>query len=161
MYIHVPKEKRAKLEPSGKKGVFVGYSDYSKAYRVYISGQRHIEVNRDVIFHEEAVFHKVLELSTEDEVSALEFPNSEIQREEEKFEDQIPYVSANNENASKELLKVPPYKRRSTWYQEMVQEGEKHKAPLRISKERLQKYSGLMGQLDITEPPSCKEATSQ
>ena len=25
VYIHVPKEKRAKLEPSGKKGIFVGY----------------------------------------------------------------------------------------------------------------------------------------
>ena len=32
MYVHVPKEKRAKLEPSGKKGIFVGYSDCSKAY---------------------------------------------------------------------------------------------------------------------------------
>ena len=49
VYVHVPKEKRAKLEPSGKKGLFVGYSDCSKAYRVYIPGQRYIEVNRDVI----------------------------------------------------------------------------------------------------------------
>lgn len=32
MYIHVPKEKRSKPEPSGKKGVFVGYSETSKAY---------------------------------------------------------------------------------------------------------------------------------
>ena len=32
VYVHVPKEKRAKLEPSGKKGIFVGYSDCSKAY---------------------------------------------------------------------------------------------------------------------------------
>jgi hypothetical protein len=31
VYIHVPKEKRKKMEPSGKKGVFVGYSDKSKA----------------------------------------------------------------------------------------------------------------------------------
>ena len=86
----MPKEKRAKLEPSGNKGIFIGYSDCSKAYRVYIPGQRHIEVSRDVIFHEEAVFRKTLELSTEDEVPPLEFPDSEIQREEEEFEDQIP-----------------------------------------------------------------------
>ena len=66
VYVHVPKEKRAKLEPSGKKGIFVGYSDCSKAYRVYIPGQRYIEVNRDVIFHEEAVFRKTLEISLED-----------------------------------------------------------------------------------------------
>ena len=38
VYVHVPKEKRAKLEPSGKKGLFVVYRDCSKAYRVYIPG---------------------------------------------------------------------------------------------------------------------------
>ena len=30
VYIHVPKEKRMKLEPSGKKGIFVGYSDLQR-----------------------------------------------------------------------------------------------------------------------------------
>jgi hypothetical protein len=29
-------EKRTKLEPSSMKGLFVGYSETSKAYRVYI-----------------------------------------------------------------------------------------------------------------------------
>ena len=86
MYIHVPKEKRAKLEPSGKKGIFFGYSDCSKAYQVYIPGQRHIEVSIDVIFHEEAVFRKTLELSSENTIAPLEFLNSEIQREEEEFD---------------------------------------------------------------------------
>jgi hypothetical protein len=32
VYLHVPKEKRFKLEPSGRKGTFVGYSESSKAY---------------------------------------------------------------------------------------------------------------------------------
>ena len=27
VYIHIPKEKRTKLGPSGRKGIFVGYSD--------------------------------------------------------------------------------------------------------------------------------------
>jgi hypothetical protein len=31
IYIHVPKEKMTKMEPSGKKGVFVGYNENSKA----------------------------------------------------------------------------------------------------------------------------------
>jgi hypothetical protein len=35
IYTHVPKEKRTKLDPSGKKGIFVGYSESSKAYRIY------------------------------------------------------------------------------------------------------------------------------
>jgi hypothetical protein len=36
IYIHIPKEKRTKLEPSGKEGTFVGYREISKSYRVYI-----------------------------------------------------------------------------------------------------------------------------
>jgi hypothetical protein len=38
VYIHVPKEKRTKMEPSAKKRVFVGYSEKSKAYRIYVPG---------------------------------------------------------------------------------------------------------------------------
>ena len=31
VYIHIPKEKRTKLDPSGKKGMFFGYCEVSKA----------------------------------------------------------------------------------------------------------------------------------
>jgi hypothetical protein len=58
VYFHVPKEKRSKLDPSGKKGTFVGYSESSKAYRIYIPGQRQIEVSKDVIFEEEIAFRR-------------------------------------------------------------------------------------------------------
>jgi hypothetical protein len=40
IYFHVPKEKRSKLDPSRRKGTFVGHSESSKAYWIYISGQR-------------------------------------------------------------------------------------------------------------------------
>jgi hypothetical protein len=52
VFIHIPKEKRNKLEPSGKKGIFVGYCEVSKAFRIYIPGHRHIEISRDVTFDE-------------------------------------------------------------------------------------------------------------
>ena len=54
--IHVPKEKRTKLDPSGRKGTFVGYGEYLKAYKIYIPGQRQIKVSRDVTFEEEIAF---------------------------------------------------------------------------------------------------------
>jgi transposase InsO family protein len=57
-YIHVPKEERSKLEPSDRKGTFVGYSESSKAYQIYISGQRQIKVSRDVSFEEKFAFRK-------------------------------------------------------------------------------------------------------
>ena len=58
IYIHVPKEKRTKLDPSGRKGTFVGYSESSKAYWIYIPVQRQIEVSRDVTFEEEVAFKR-------------------------------------------------------------------------------------------------------
>jgi hypothetical protein len=67
VYIHVPKEKRTKMEPSGKKGGFVGYSENSKAYRIYVPGQRKIEVSINVTFHEEATFKKSKELQQDSE----------------------------------------------------------------------------------------------
>jgi hypothetical protein len=56
--VHVPKDKRSKLDPSSKKGIFFGYSETSKAYRVYIPSQRQIETSRDVTFDEDATFSR-------------------------------------------------------------------------------------------------------
>jgi hypothetical protein len=58
LFIHIPKEKRNKLEPSGKKGIFVGYCEVSKAFRIYIPGHHHIEISRDVTFDEDATLKK-------------------------------------------------------------------------------------------------------
>jgi hypothetical protein len=87
VYIHVPKEKRSKLEPSGRKGTFVGYSESSKAYQIYISGQRQIEVSRDVSFEEEVAFRKSrrshIETDSEREEEMVSSPPhpSAVQRE--------------------------------------------------------------------------------
>ena len=48
VYIHIPNEKRTKLYPSRKKGIFVGYSETSKAYRIYFPGVKKINMSRDV-----------------------------------------------------------------------------------------------------------------
>ena len=58
MYIHIPKEKRTKLDPSGKKGIFVGYSESSKAYRIYFPGYKKIDISRDVTFDEDTAYNK-------------------------------------------------------------------------------------------------------
>ena len=58
VYIHILKEKRAKLDPSGKKGIFVGYSESSKAYRIYFLGFKKIDISRDVTFDEDLSYNK-------------------------------------------------------------------------------------------------------
>ena len=53
IYIHVSVEKRTKLDPSSRKGLFVCYNETSKVYKVYILEQRKIVVSRDVKFEED------------------------------------------------------------------------------------------------------------
>ena len=86
VYIHIPKEKRSKLDPSGKKGLFVGYSEQSKAYRIYIPRYHKIEISRDVTFDEDSTFRKsrkYKEDEEEDEIPKnIKIPN-EVSVEEE------------------------------------------------------------------------------
>ena len=58
VYVHIPKEKRTKLDPSRKKGIFFGYCEVSKAFRIYIPGFHHMEISRDVTFDEEAALKR-------------------------------------------------------------------------------------------------------
>lgn len=58
VYFDVEKYKRNKVEVFGKKGTFVGYSEDSKAYRIYVRSQRNIEFIRDVTLNEEAALGK-------------------------------------------------------------------------------------------------------
>ena len=58
MYIHIPKEKRTKLNPLGKKGIFVGYSEILKAYRIYSLGYKKIDISGDVTFDEDTTYNK-------------------------------------------------------------------------------------------------------
>ena len=66
------------MEPSGKKGVFVGYNESSKAYKIYVLGQRHIDVSKDVTFHEEAAFRRSKELQFDINMEEHENPSIEI-----------------------------------------------------------------------------------
>jgi hypothetical protein len=75
VYFHIPKDKRKKLEPSGNKGIFVGYNESSKAYRIYILEQHKVEVSRDVTFNENMAFKKSIEETIEEE--EYEEPNEE------------------------------------------------------------------------------------
>lgn len=50
--VHIPKEKRTKLEPKSLECILLGYSSESKACRLYNKATKSIEISRDVIFFE-------------------------------------------------------------------------------------------------------------
>ena len=60
------KEKRTKLDPSGKKGIFVGYYESSKAYRIYFPGFKMIDISRNVTFDEGSTYNKSRQRPAED-----------------------------------------------------------------------------------------------
>ena len=52
-YSLVPDEKRGKLDDKSEKCIFVGYSERSKAYKLYNPITKKTIIGRDVIFNEE------------------------------------------------------------------------------------------------------------
>jgi hypothetical protein len=165
VYVHVPKEKRSKLDPSGKKGIFVGCNETSKAYQVYIPGHQQIETSRDFTFNEDATFSKSRQHHS-DEVhdEELEAPrvidtdagNDVVLEDHDMEEPQIPVESSQEMNTKK---------RRTAWARKIIQDAEKHGAPdgSRESK-RPQPYSSyvalLSGIIDV-EPTSYEEVAKK
>jgi hypothetical protein len=58
VYIHVPMEKRKKMEPSLYKGIFVGYNKTSKDYRIFIPIKRKTFVRIYIKFKENLAYQK-------------------------------------------------------------------------------------------------------
>ena len=124
MYIHIPKEKRTKLDPSGKKGIFVGYSKSLKAYRIYFPGFKKIDISGDVTFDEDSAYIKSRKKHAEEPEEA-EAPrihdtimNEETQEEDREFEEpQRPIDPPQEKN---------PHKRKPAWVQEIIQGTERY-----------------------------------
>jgi hypothetical protein len=51
-YVHVPNEKRSKLDPKADKCIFIGYSLEQKGYRCFNPSIWKLQVCRDVVFDE-------------------------------------------------------------------------------------------------------------
>ena len=71
IFVHIPKEKITKLDPSRKKGIFVGYCEVSKAFRIYILGYHHMEISRDVTFDEGTTLKKSRKCQLEEHMKKL------------------------------------------------------------------------------------------
>ena len=134
MYIHIPKEKRTKLDPSGRKGIFVGYSESSKAYRIYFPGFKKIDIRRDVTFDEDTAYNKSRKRPAEDP-EELEAPRihgttmKEVtQEEDQEFEEPQEHVDPPQEKNS--------HKRKPAWVQQAIQGAERYGVPEENHRER-------------------------
>lgn len=69
--VHIPNERRKKLDPKSSACILLGFSSESKAYRLYDQSKRKIVVSRDVIFIECPQTVQVIENSNENFNSVL------------------------------------------------------------------------------------------
>jgi hypothetical protein len=171
VFIHIPKEKRNKLEPSGKKGIFVGYCEVSKAFRIYIPGHHHIEISRDVTFDEDGVLKKSrrchLEEVYEEEPVIPRTAMREVPRAAERERE---VVTSPDEKIPEDHdvieAQEPPHmrilhKRKPAWARELIQDGEKYGVPEGTSRQvkrpkPFSSYTNLMCDL-LEEEPTCVE----
>jgi hypothetical protein len=128
VFVHILKHKRTKLGPLGKKGIFFGYCEVSKAFKIYIPGYHDIDISRDVTFDEDATLKKSrrcqLEEVYEEEPIAPRVaepvrevtvsPDDEIQEDHDMIESQEPPQM------------MISHKRTLAWVRELIQYGEKY-----------------------------------
>ena len=113
--------------------IFMGYSESSKAYRIYFPGFKKINISRDVTFDEDLAYNKSKKRPTE-EPEEIEVPrihdttmNEENQEEGREIEPQEPVDPPQEKNS---------HKRKPSWVREAVQGAERYGAPEEKHRER-------------------------
>jgi hypothetical protein len=96
---------------------FIGYSETSKAYRIYILKHRHIDISMDVTFDEETTFRKSRESHMDEDREEQEDPKATMMIESTPEEHILEY---HNEIVEPEISLDPPkevkvMKKRPTW----------------------------------------------
>ena len=120
VYLHLSKEKRTKLDPSIKKGIFVGHCEVSKAFMIYILGFRHTNISRDVTFNEETTLKKSRRCQLE-EVHEEDVPPRMVEVEPS------PVIVAYEDHDMLEPQEPPTMdisrKRKPSWVREIIHEA--------------------------------------
>ena len=103
--------------------MFVGYSETSKAYRVYVPGQREVEICHDVTFYEYDSLRKVV-------VNILTFEEDHEARpgnQEEPKDETMPDV----EGPMDPIDPPPSLGKRPSWLRDTLEDAEGHAAQKR------------------------------
>jgi hypothetical protein len=117
VYIHLLVEKRTKLEPSDRNGLFVGYSETSKVYRVFIPEHMKTIVSQDVNIEEDFTSrksHALILVIEDEEQKAL------------KVELGLPVISKATQQPSGEEGEIGPPStsiRRPQWFSQTLRDA--------------------------------------
>jgi hypothetical protein len=153
----------------------VGYCEVSKAFRIYIPGHCHIEINKDATFDEDAALKKSrkcqLEEVYEEEPVIPRVAESvrEVPRAAEPVREVVtsPDEEILEDHGVVEFQEPPQrtisHKRKPAWARELIQDGEKYGVPEGTTKhvkrpKPFSSYMALMCDLLEKEPTYFEEA---
>jgi len=66
-YVHVPDEKRSKLDPKAEKCIFIRYFLEQKGYRCFNPSTQKLQVSKDVVFNEMINWYSPLKITEDGE----------------------------------------------------------------------------------------------
>jgi hypothetical protein len=75
-YVHVPDEKRSKLDLKVEKCILIGYSLEQKEYRCFNPSTRKLQVSRDVVFDEMVSWYPPLKIAEDGEATNGDVPSN-------------------------------------------------------------------------------------
>lgn len=161
IYFHVPKEKRRKLGASGKNGIFVGYSENSKGYRIYVASQKEVETSHDVTFNEDIALRNInnLPILTKDK-------EADTGNQGEKEDETMPDVNEPMDPIYPLPHELYSSQRRPSCLRKTLKDFERHIAPRGTFHEskksnRYQGYLTTMSTIIQNEPSSFEEVMNQ
>ena len=113
----------------------MGYCEVSKAFRIYILGHHHIEINMDVTFDEDVALKKSKICQLEEEPVIPNTAMKEVPRTAEPVREVItsPDEELLEDHDIVEVQEPPQmtilHKRKPAWARELIQDGEKYGFP--------------------------------
>jgi len=115
-------ERSWSLDSTSIKGIFIGYSLSSKAYRIYIKEGRYIEVSRDVIFDENQAYKKSkdIPIDSDDEEGRI------FEEEEVHHENSITNLEEEGPSEPIQSVVIPTTRKRPNWLKATLEDAEGH-----------------------------------
>ena len=99
-YVLTPKEKRLKWDPKSRVGVFVGYEEVSKAYRVYDIDAQRVVISRDVTFDESSLGDLSVNIFDDLEEANLDFDAVEISDDDSSYTTDFKQIGKRKDRSS-------------------------------------------------------------
>ncbi|KAA0038926.1 integrase [Cucumis melo var. makuwa] len=112
-YSHIPNQLRGKLDDKSEKCIMVGYSENSKAYRLYNPVSRKIIISRDVIFSEDESWNWNDDVDEAKSPFHVNIDENEVAQELEQAEIQAMESSSSSTSSSTSNDEISPRRMRS------------------------------------------------